>query len=158
VDPFYLSWKAKLDGAEARFIELAGQINAAMPRYVVSKIQAALNQSSKAARNARIHVLGVAYKKDTSDIRESPALDVLALLAQLGARLSYSDPLVPRLELPGLDLRSQPVLTGCRKADCVVLLTDHSAFDYAAIARCSRRIVDTRNAFRAHRMEKISRL
>jgi UDP-N-acetyl-D-glucosamine dehydrogenase len=158
VDPFYLSWKAKLDGAEARFIELAGQINAAMPRYVVGKIQAALNQSGKAARNARIHVLGVAYKKDTSDIRESPALDVLALLAQLGARLSYSDPLVPRLELPGLDLRSQPVLTGCRKADCVVLLTDHSAFDYPAIAKSSRRIVDTRNAFRAHRMEKITRL
>lgn len=158
VDPFYLSWKAKLDGAEARFIELAGQINAAMPRYVVSKIQAALNQSGKAVRNARIHVLGVAYKRDTSDIRESPALDVLALLTRLEARLSYSDPLVPRLELPGLDLRSQPVLAGCRKADCVVLLTDHSGFDYAAIARCSRRIVDTRNAFRAYRMEKIIRL
>jgi len=158
VDPFYLSWKAKMDGAEARFIELAGQINAAMPRYVVSKIQAVLNQSGKAARNARIHVLGVAYKKDTSDIRESPALDVLALLTQLGARLSYSDPLVPRLELQDLDLRSQPVLTGCRQADCVVLLTDHSGFDYEAIARCSRRIVDTRNAFRAYRMEKIIRL
>ncbi len=158
VDPFYLSWRAKMEGAEARFIELAGQINGAMPRFVVNKIQAVLNQSGKAARNARVHLLGVAYKKDASDVRESPALDVLTLLLRLGARLSYSDPLVPRVELDGAELRSQPVLAACRRADCVVLLTDHSAFDYAAIARSARRIVDTRNAFRAYRMEKIVRL
>jgi UDP-N-acetyl-D-glucosamine dehydrogenase len=158
VDPFYLSWKAKLDGAEARFIELAGQINGAMPRFVVSKVQSVLNESGKAARNARIHLLGVAYKRDSSDVRESPALDVLALLHRLGARLSYSDPLVPCVNLNGAELKSQPVLAACRKADCVVLLTDHSAFDYAGIARTARRIVDTRNAFRAHRMDKITRL
>ena len=158
VDPFYLSWKAKMDGAEARFIELAGQINAAMPRFVVNKVQAVLNRSGKAVRNSRIHLLGVAYKKDTGDVRESPALDVLALLTQQGARMTYSDPLVPHLSLDGLALQAQPVLASCRQADCVVLLTDHTAFDYAAIARCSRRIVDTRNAFRAHRMDKIARL
>jgi len=158
VDPFYLSWKAKLDGAEARFIELAGQINSAMPRFVVNKVQAVLNESGKAARNARIHVLGVAYKKDTSDVRESPALDVLALLQRLGARLTYSDPLVPRVDLNGSELKSQPVLPACRKADCVVLVTDHSDFDYAGIAQAARRIVDTRNAFRAYRMGKITRL
>ncbi|OFV97079.1 MAG: UDP-N-acetyl-D-glucosamine dehydrogenase [Acidobacteria bacterium RIFCSPLOWO2_02_FULL_61_28] len=158
VDPFYLSWKAKMDGAEARFIELAGQINAAMPRFVVNKVQAVLNQSGKAVRNSRIHLLGVAYKKDTGDVRESPALDVLALLTQQGARMTYSDPLVPHLSLDGLELQAQPVLPSCRQADCVVLLTDHTSFDYAAIARCSRRIVDTRNAFRAYRMDKIARL
>ena len=158
VDPFYLSWKAKMDGAEARFIELAGQINAAMPRFVVNKVQAVLNRSGKAVRNSRIHLLGVAYKKDTGDVLESPALDVLSLLTQQGARLTYSDPLVPQLSLDGLALQAQPVLASCRHADCVVLLTDHTAFDYAAIARCSRRIVDTRNAFRAYRMDKIARL
>ena len=129
-----------------------------MPRFVVNKVQAVLNESGKAARNARIHLLGVAYKKDTSDVRESPALDVLTLLRRLGARLSYSDPLVERVQLDEGELRSQPVLAACRRADCVVLLTDHSTFDYAAIARSSRRIVDTRNAFRAHRMKKITRL
>ena len=155
VDPFYLSWKAKMDGFEARFIELAGLINAAMPPFVVSKVQAALNQRGKPVKNSRIHVLGVAYKKDIGDVRESPALDVLALLAKLGARLSYSDPQVPRVKLDGLELQSQPVLPSCRQADCVALLTDHTAFDYAAIAKCSRLIVDTRNAFRAYRSEKI---
>ena len=158
VDPFYLSWKVKLGGAEARFIELAGQINGSMPRFVVNKVQSVLNDSGRAVRNARIHLLGVAYKKDTIDVRESPALDVLTLLRGLGARLSYSDPLVPRVEVDGVELRSQPVLEACRRADCVVLLTDHSAFDYGAIARSARRIVDTRNAFRAHRSEKITRL
>jgi len=158
VDPFYLSWKAKLDGAEVRFIELAGQINGSMPQFVVNKVQSVLNDLGKAARKARIHLLGVAYKKNTSDVRESPALDVLTLLRRLGASLSYSDPLVPRIELGGEKLRSQPVLEACRRADCVVLLTDHSTFDYSAIARTARRIVDTRNAFRAHRMEKIVRL
>jgi UDP-N-acetyl-D-glucosamine dehydrogenase len=162
VDPFYLSWKAKMDGVEARFIELAGQVNAAMPQFVVGKVQAALNDGAKSVKNARVHLLGIAYKKDVSDIRESPALDVLALLGRLGARLSYSDPHVPRVSLSRLEdqleLKAQPVLPACREADCVVLITDHSAFDYAAIAKQSRLIVDTRNAFRNYRSEKIVRL
>ena len=158
VDPFYLSWKAKLDGAEARFIELAGQINASMPRFVVNKVQAALNDRGKSVKNSRIHLLGIAYKKDIADVRESPALDVLELLEELGARLSYSDPYVPRLPWKGLELTSQSVFPSCQQADCVVLLTDHSAFDYAAIAHEALLIVDTRNAFRQYRMEKIVRL
>ena len=155
VDPFYLSWKAKMDGIEALFIELAGKINGSMPHFVVNKIQAALNDRMKSVKGARIHVLGVAYKKDINDVRESPALDVLALLARLGACLSYSDPHVPQLRMEDLNLDSQPVLPSCRDADCVVLITNHSAFDYEAIASQSKLIVDTRNAFRAIRTEKI---
>ncbi|MFH0880976.1 MAG: nucleotide sugar dehydrogenase [Lentisphaerota bacterium] len=158
IDPFYLSWKAKMDGGEARFIELAGQINGQMPHFVVRKVQAALNAHAKPVKDARIHLLGVAYKRDVADVRESPALDVLALLNSLGARISYSDPHVPRLQMDPLSLESQPVLPACRKADCVVLITDHAAFDYAAIAARARLIVDTRNAFRAFRSEKIVRL
>ena len=158
IDPFYLSWKAKMDGVEARFIELAGQINGAMPQFVVNKIQMALNDHSQSVKSARIHVLGVSYKRDVDDIRESPALDVMALLGRLGARLSYSDPHVPSLPLDGKQLHSQAILPICQEADCVVLITDHSQFDYATIAHHSRLIVDTRNAFRAYRMDKIIRL
>ena len=158
VDPFYLSWKARIDGAEARLIELAGQINGTMPHFVAQKVQAALNDRAKAVKNSRIHLLGVAYKKDVDDVRESPALDVLTLLHQLGARLSYSDPHVPSIRIDGRKLESQPVVPSCQEADCVVLVTDHSAFDYAAVAHHAPLIVDTRNAFRAFRMEKIVRL
>ncbi len=158
IDPFYLSWKAKMSGFEARFIELAGQINGSMPRFVVDKIQAALNDRSKSVKNSRVHLLGMAYKKDIADVRESPAIDVLRLLDKLGARLSYSDPHVSRVKLGGLELDSQPVPASCREADCVVLLTDHSSFDYEAIVNQSNLIVDTRNAFGSWRMEKIVRL
>jgi UDP-N-acetyl-D-glucosamine dehydrogenase len=158
VDPFYLSWKAKMNGVEARFIELAGQINGSMPHFTVDKIQAALNDRMKSVKNSHVHLLGMAYKKDIADVRESPALDVLALLRKLGACLSYSDPHVPRVNLAGFNLESQPVLPSCRKADCVVLLTDHSSFDYEAIVNQSSLIVDTRNAFRSWRMDKIVRL
>ncbi len=158
IDPFYLSWKAKMDGGEARFIELAGRINGQMPQFVVQKIQAALNAHAKPVNKAGIHLLGVAYKRDIADVRESPALDVLTLLHSMGAQLSYSDPHVPRLPMDHWSLESQPVLPACQKADCVVLITDHSTFDYAAIAARANLIVDTRNAFRAFRSEKIVRL
>lgn len=158
VDPLYLSWKAKMDGLEARFIELAGRINAAMPQFVVQKVQAALNERSQSVKDSRIHLLGVAYKKDVNDTRESPALDLLVLLGRLGARLSYSDPHVPRVHVEALELESQPVIPACQQADCVVLVTDHSAFDYAGIAKHARLVVDTRNAFRNYRMGKIVRL
>ncbi|HEY7679112.1 MAG TPA: nucleotide sugar dehydrogenase [Terriglobia bacterium] len=158
VDPFYLSWKAKMDGGEARFIELAGQVNGAMPQFVARKVQAALNERSKSVKDSRVHLLGVAYKRDVNDTRESPALDLIVLLHRLGARLSYSDPHVPRLRVEGLALESQPVIPACEQADCVVLVTDHSAFDYAGIAERSRLIVDTRNAFRQHRADHIIRL
>ena len=158
IDPLYLSWMARMNGAEARFIELAGQVNGSMPRFVVDKIQRALNDCGRSVKHSRIHLLGVAYKRDISDTRESPALDVLALLGDLGAQLSYSDPHVPTLRLGEITLSSEPVLPGCSEADCVVLLTDHTAFDYESIAEHSRLIVDTRNAFRNLGSGKVIRL
>jgi UDP-N-acetyl-D-glucosamine dehydrogenase len=122
---------------------------------VARKVQAALNDRSKSVKDSRIHLLGVAYKRDVNDTRESPALDLLVLLNRLGARLSYSDPHVARVQIEGLELESQPLIPACEHADCVVLVTDHSAFDYAAIAAHSPLIVDTRNAFRHFRSEHI---
>jgi UDP-N-acetyl-D-glucosamine dehydrogenase len=158
IDPFYLSWKAKMDGAEARFIELAGQINGAMPQFVVNKIQIALNDRGQSVKNAHVHVLGVAYKKDVGDIRESPALDVMTLLDRLGARLTYSDPHVASMKIEEKEFVSEDILPACAAADCVALITNHTVFDYDLIARESQLVVDTRNAFRDYRMDKIVRL
>src|SRR5579885_2107797 len=158
VDPFYLSWKAKTVGAEARFIELAGQINGAMPHFVVSKIQAALNEHSKSVKGSHIHVLGIAYKRDINDVRESPALDVLTLLHELGATLTYSDPYITSVNLDGCELSALDVNQNWQMADCVVVITDHTGFDYAAIAAESKLIVDRRNAFRKSRSPNIVRL
>lgn len=158
VDPFYLSWKARADGTEARFIELAGLVNGSMPHFVVQKVQAALNDQEKPVRNSRIHVLGVAYKKNVDDVRESPALDVITLLNKLGARVSFSDPHVASVRIGDSVLESTPVSPACQEADCVVLVTDHSKFNYGEIAETSHLIVDTRNAFRNYRTENVIRL
>jgi UDP-N-acetyl-D-glucosamine dehydrogenase len=157
IDPFYLSWKTKQAGIEARFIELAGYINGQMPHFVVDKIQNALNDAGKPVKGTHIHILGVAYKKDIDDMRESPALDVMLLLQRRGARLSYSDPYVPRLQLDGLDLHAQPESVA-GEADCAVIITDHSAFDYRRIAASARLIVDTRNALKGVNSPHIVRL
>jgi UDP-N-acetyl-D-glucosamine dehydrogenase len=157
IDPFYLSWKTKQAGIEARFIELAGYINGQMPHFVVDKIQNALNDHSKPLRGSRIHLMGVAYKKNIDDVRESPALDILLLLHQRGAELSYSDPFVAELKLDRLTLQSRDPADAA-DADCVVIVTDHHDFDYAALVARSRLIVDTRNALRAYRSENIVRL
>jgi len=157
IDPFYLSWKSKQAGIEARFIELAGYINGQMPHFAADKIQNALNDHSKPLRGSRVHVMGVAYKKNIDDVRESPAVDILLLLKQRGARLSYTDPYVPELKLDGLVLQSEdPAIAA--EADCVVIVTDHDSTDYAALVERSRLIVDTRNALKAYRSEKIVRL
>src|SRR5213075_934012 len=111
IDPFYLSWKSKQAGIEARFIELAGYINGQMPHFVVEKVQNALNDAGKPVKGSRIHVMGVAYKRDIDDMRESPALDVLLLLERRGGLLTYSDPRVPELKLDGLSLKSSPEST-----------------------------------------------
>jgi UDP-N-acetyl-D-glucosamine dehydrogenase len=158
VDPHYLSWKTKQAGQEARFIELATQINVAMPLFVADKVQAALNDHSKPVKGSRIHVMGVAYKRDISDVRESPALDILALLGKRGAVLSYSDPLVPQLTVDGLELHSAPVEESAKTADCVVIVTDHSAVDYSRLLECSQLIVDTRNRLKGFNSPKITRL
>ncbi len=157
IDPFYLSWKTRQAGIEARFIELAGYINGQMPHFVVDKVQDALNDAAKPVKGSRIHIMGVAYKRDIDDLRESPALDVMLLLQRRGAQLSYSDPHVPRVRLDGLELESQPEAAAA-DADCVVIVTDHSAFDYQALVDRSALIVDTRNALKRFRSKTIVRL
>jgi len=157
IDPFYLSWKTKQAGIEARFIELAGYINGQMPHFVVDKVQNALNDHGKAVKGSHIHVLGVAYKKNIEDVRESPALDIMLLLKRRGARLTFSDPHVPKLELEGEQLQSEDVKLAA-SADCTVVVTDHSAFDYRQIADEAKLIVDTRNAFKGISSAKIVRL
>jgi UDP-N-acetyl-D-glucosamine dehydrogenase len=158
IDPFYLSWKTRQAGIEARFIELAGYINGQMPHHVVDKIQNALNEHDKALKGAHVHILGVAYKKDIDDVRESPALDVMHLLASRRARVSYSDPYVPEINSDNLKLRSAPVDDAVPAADCVVIITGHSAFDYARILERAQLIVDTRNAMKGFTSDKIVRL
>ena len=157
IDPFYLSWKTKQAGTEARFIELAGYINGQMPHFVVDKIQNALNEHAKPVKGSHVHVLGVAYKKNIDDVREAPALDIMLLLKRRGARLTFSDPHVPTLQLEGELLHSQDVgMVGA--ADCTVIVTDHCTFDYPQIADQAKLIVDTRNALKGINSEKINRL
>lgn len=149
IDPLYLSWKLKLLNYNARFIELASEINTHMPEYVVSKVARALNRSKKAVNGARILVLGVTYKKNITDIRESPALDIIRLLQQEGARVWYSDPYAPQLRLDGAVMKSQKLKSGTlRRFDCVVAVTDHDVFDYDLIARESKLVFDCRNVIR----------
>jgi UDP-N-acetyl-D-glucosamine dehydrogenase len=157
IDPFYLSWKTRQAGIEARFIELAGYINGQMPHFVFDKIQNALNEVSKPVKGSHIHIMGAAYKRDIDDIRESPALDVMLLLMKRGGVVTYSDPHVPHLRLDGTELKTLPEDTAAA-ADCTVIVTDHSAFDYPALVEKARLIVDTRNALKGHDSKKIVRL
>jgi UDP-N-acetyl-D-glucosamine dehydrogenase len=157
IDPFYLAWKTKQAGIEARFIDLAGYINGQMPHFVVDKVQNALNDASKAVRGSRIHIMGVAYKRDIDDMRESPALDILLLLERRGATITYSDPHVPELRLDGASLNSSPE-TAAADADCVVIVTDHTVFDYSGLVERSKLIVDTRNALKGVHSRNIVRL
>ena len=157
IDPFYLSWKTKQAGIEARFIELAGYINGQMPHFVTDKVQNALNDAGKPVKGSRIHVMGVAYKRNIDDMRESPALDVLLLLDRRGGIVSYSDPYVPHLSLDGLQLDAQPE-SAAADADCVVIITDHTGFDYKALVERAPLIVDTRNALKGYTSPKIVRL
>jgi UDP-N-acetyl-D-glucosamine dehydrogenase len=147
VDPFYLSWKARQNGFEARFIELAGQVNAYMPVYVVQKITDALNERSKSVKGSKILILGVAYKKDVNDTRESPALDIIEILRKKGASVLYSDPYVPQLIADDYNIVSQELREELLKnIDCVVIVTNHSEFDYQYIVSHAPLVVDTRNA------------
>ncbi len=149
IDPLYLSWKLKLLNYNARFIELASEVNAHMPEYVTAKIARALNKAKKAVNGSKILVLGVTYKKNIADVRESPALDIIRLLQQDGAEVSYSDPHAPELHIEHTILRSYKITPeALRSYDCVVVVTDHSAFDYECIAQESALVVDCRNAIR----------
>lgn len=149
-DPVYLAWKVRVHGFEARFIELATQINGAMPEYVVEKVGRVLNDRRKSLKGARILLLGLAYKKDVGDLRDSPAFDVARLLEERGTLISYHDPHVPSTELNGRRRTSVPLTASTlRRTDCVVLLTNHSVVDYGLILRHAPVIVDTRNQYGA---------
>ncbi|HEV2200708.1 MAG TPA: nucleotide sugar dehydrogenase [Bryobacteraceae bacterium] len=160
VDPFYLSWKTKQAGIEARFIELAGYINGSMPHFVVDKIQNALNEHKKPLQGSHVHILGVAYKRDIDDVRESPALDIIHLLGRRHARVTFSDPYVPVLRADGVipEMASIDPLIAAAEADCVVIVTDHKSFDYGCLVERAKLIVDTRNALKGRTSEKIVRL
>jgi UDP-N-acetyl-D-glucosamine dehydrogenase len=152
LDPFYLSWIARHYGMTTRFIELAGEVNTAMPAYVISKVTDALNDSSKAVRGSKIAILGMAYKKDVDDPRESPSFELMDLLLKKGAQVSYSDPHIPSLprmrHWPHLEPMQSNPLTAEYLAgqDCVLIATDHTAFDYPFIVKHSKLVIDTRNA------------
>jgi len=162
IDPFYLAWKAKEVGKPTRFIELAGEINTEMPAYVVSRVALALNTAAKAVRGSRILVLGLAYKADVDDTRESPAFELIERLSAMGARVDYSDPHIPRtlrvrkhdLQLTSVALTAESL----QSYDLVLLCTAHGAFDYDLIADHARLVVDTRNAFRRHAPRMLGRL
>jgi UDP-N-acetyl-D-glucosamine dehydrogenase len=146
IDPLYLSWKLRTMQYTARFIELASEINTEMPRYWVQKVQDELNDQGRAVKGSKVLILGVAYKRDVRDVRESPALDIIALLQQKGADVSYHDPHIPSLDYEGVHLTSTPDLTTALcTADCTVIVTDHSAYDWAHVRAHAACLVDTRH-------------
>ena len=167
IDPFYLSWKSKQSGVEARFIELAGSINGQMPQFVVTKVTKALNEASKSVKGSKIVIYGVAYKRDIDDVRESPALDIIHLLKKLGGQIQYVDPFVEQIDLDhsdhGQNRNPDSIMKAVghdavKTADCVVIVTDHTSFDYKKLVEDSALIVDTRNALKGVKSEKVFRL
>jgi UDP-N-acetyl-D-glucosamine dehydrogenase len=163
IDPLYLSWKMKSFNYNARFIELASEINTNMPRYVVSRVMEAMNDRGKALKNSKVLVLGAAYKPDIDDVRESPALDVIGLLKKKGAEVEYHDPYIPHIhhETDGWQMDSVPdMMEAVREADAVVIITDHKVYDYEAVVREAKFVFDSRNATRkvVNSGEKVVRL
>jgi UDP-N-acetyl-D-glucosamine dehydrogenase len=147
IDPLYLSWKLRALNYTAKFIDLASEINTGMPRYVVGKVQDALNEQRKPLKGSKVLILGAAYKPDVDDLRESPALDVIGLLRQKGADVSYHDPYIPCITQDDWNLVSVPdLMQATRSADCVVIVTDHKVYDYADILENAALVVDSRNA------------
>ncbi len=159
IDPFYLSWKARASGFEARFIELAGHVNGHMPDHVVDLVGEALNRRGRSVRGARVLVLGVAYKADIDDVRESPSLDIMEKLRERGAKIEYSDPHVPSIKFAGTLLKSVPfTASSVQKYDCTVIATAHKSVNYANVLKWSKAVVDTRNALAGVQSPKIIRL
>ena len=155
LDPYYLTWKARVSGFEAKFIGLAGEINSSMPHHVLDLVADALNDDGKCIKGSKILILGVAYKKDVSDTRESPAIEIMELLHEKGAIMQYSDPFVPSINIG--DQTHEAVANDVRvlqEADCVIAITDHTAFDYKCIGEHARLIVDTRNVMKGVRSAK----
>ncbi|HSO75159.1 MAG TPA: nucleotide sugar dehydrogenase [Blastocatellia bacterium] len=150
LDPHYLSWKARLHGFEARFISLAEEVNSHMPQYVVQLVQDSLNAHGKALKNAGVLVIGVAYKRDINDVRESPALGIVEQLQRKGAAVSYHDPFIPEMTIDGTGLLTGVELTdeALSQCDCVVIVTDHSKVDYGRVLKLAPLVIDTRNVTR----------
>jgi UDP-N-acetyl-D-glucosamine dehydrogenase len=156
LDPHYLAWKMKTLNYRTRMIELAGEVNSEMPRFVVEKVRDALNDGGRAVRGSRILVLGIAYKRDTDDIRESPALDIIRMLEEKGADVVYHDPYVPEFLELGVRRTGVPFSTGeLQRADCVLITTDHSGVDYRHLVGLPVPVVDTRNAMRGLESENV---
>jgi UDP-N-acetyl-D-glucosamine dehydrogenase len=152
IDPHYLAWKMRGLNYRTRFIDVASEVNSEMPAFWVRKVAERLNENSKAIRGARVLLIGVAYKPDIDDMRESPAMDIVRLLQQQGASVSYHDPYVPEVEEDGVTLRSVPLTKeAIEQSDCVVIVTDHSKIDYGSIETHALQVVDTRNALRIRR-------
>jgi UDP-N-acetyl-D-glucosamine dehydrogenase len=150
LDPHYLAWKMKTLNYKTRLIDLAGEINSEMPHYVVDKVQDALNQHGKAVRASRILILGMAYKRDIDDVRESPALDIMRMLIRKGADVSFHDPYVSEVRDEGQVFHSAPLTEqSLAECDCVVITTDHESVDYRLVVRHAPLVVDTRNATRS---------
>jgi UDP-N-acetyl-D-glucosamine dehydrogenase len=159
VDPYYLTWKSRMSGIEPRLVELAGMINSEMPSFVVNRVAEVLNEKQKSLKGSRILALGVAYKRDTNDTRESPAVEVLEKLQHKGAIIYYSDPYVPSVTIGSIAMQSTAINADVLRAmDCVVVLTDHSNFDYAALAAHSSVIIDSRNAMKDFPAENVVRV
>ena len=165
IDPLYLSWKMKSFHYNARFIDLASEINTNMPRYVVSRVMEALNDRGKAMNGSKLLILGAAYKPDIDDVRESPALDVIGLLRRKGAQVEYHDPYILQIhhEADGwqmTSIRNEDLMASVAAADGVVIITNHKVYDYKAIVECAKFVFDSRNATRkfVKESEKIVRL
>jgi UDP-N-acetyl-D-glucosamine dehydrogenase len=158
IDPLYLSWKLRSLNYNARFIELASEINTSMPAYWVQKVQDALNEASKPLKGCRVLVLGVAYKKDVSDIRESPALDIIHLLEEKGALVNYHDPHVQAFHHEGMEMLGvKDLYAALEESDCTVIVTDHSAYDWDAVKHASSLVVDTRRVLSSPQIVQVSR-
>ena len=158
IDPLYLSWKLKTLNYRARFIELAGEINSEMPEHVCDRIARALNDREKSVKGSRILILGVTYKRDVDDVRESPALDILRILESRGAKIAYNDPFVPELQWNGTVLRSEELMPAVRAADMVVIVTDHTAYPYREIVEGAAMVLDTRNGTRGIRAGNVIKI
>jgi UDP-N-acetyl-D-glucosamine dehydrogenase len=158
IDPLYLSWKMKTLNYRARFIELAGEINSEMPEHVCDRIARALNDREKSVKGSRILILGVTYKRDVDDVRESPALDILRILESRGAKIAYNDPRVPELQWKDTVLRSEELMPAVRRADIVVIVTDHTAYPYREIVGAAAVVLDTRNATRGIHAANVIRI
>ena len=158
VDPHFLSWKSRQSGYEPRLVQLASEINGDMPRHVVSRIQSALNDTGKPVRGSRVHLVGVAYKRNVADTRESPAIDIVALLARMGAVVTYSDPFVADLRVGSLALSRRDLLPTAARADIAVIVTDHDGVNYQGVLNAAPLVFDTRNALSGVKSDNLLRL